>query len=86
MISSDADLLQQRRHHLADMANGAPILRTFGMTLHYDDKGRACIDLPYNPGLDHALAGIHGGVMGTMLDTVGWFTAAPFYNCWIATV
>ena len=41
----------------------APIAQTFGMTLSFDDDMRAVVDLPYNPGLDHALKGIHGGVI-----------------------
>lgn len=65
----------------------APIARTFGMTLSYDDKGRAIVDLPYNPDLDHALGGVHGGVYATLLDTAGWFTAAATHDipCWVAT-
>jgi uncharacterized protein (TIGR00369 family) len=65
----------------------APIARTFGMVLSYDDEGRATIDLPYNPDLDHALGGIHGGVYATLLDTAGWFTAAAAHDlsCWVAT-
>lgn len=65
----------------------APIARTFGMRLSYNDEGGAVVDLPYNPGLDHALGGIHGGVYATMLDTAGWFTAAATTDesCWVAT-
>ena len=32
--------------------------------------------LPYNPKLDYALKGIHGGVYATLLYTAGWFTSA----------
>jgi uncharacterized protein (TIGR00369 family) len=65
----------------------APIARTFGMRMSFDDKGQAIVDLSYNPGLDHALDGIHGGVYATMLDTAGWFTAAAAHDvgCWLAT-
>ncbi len=65
----------------------APIARTFGMALSYDDDGRAIVDLPYNPVLDHALGGVHGGVYATLLDTAGWFTAAAAHDisCWVAT-
>lgn len=65
----------------------APIARTFGMTLSYDDEAQAIIDMPYNPGLDHALQGVHGGVYATLLDTAGWFTAAAAYDepYWLAT-
>jgi uncharacterized protein (TIGR00369 family) len=65
----------------------APIARTFGMRLSYDEEGRAFVDLPYNPDLDHALDGVHGGVYATLLDTAGWFTAAAGHDvdCWLAT-
>jgi len=65
----------------------APIARYFGMKLSFIGEGSAVIDLPYNPNLDHALGGIHGGVYATMLDNAGWFTAAAAYEmpCWVAT-
>jgi uncharacterized protein (TIGR00369 family) len=65
----------------------APIARYFGMKLSYTDKGNAVVDLPYNPALDHALGGIHGGVYAIMLDSAGWFTAAAAHDmsCWVAT-
>jgi uncharacterized protein (TIGR00369 family) len=65
----------------------APISRTFGMTLSFDGEARATVDLPYNPGLDHPLDGVHGGVYATLLDTAGWYTAAAAYEetCWLAT-
>lgn len=65
----------------------APIAKFFGMQLSYDEDGGAVVDLPYNPNLDHALGGVHGGVYATMLDTAGWFTAAATTDrsCWVAT-
>ncbi|MFN2164988.1 MAG: PaaI family thioesterase [Anaerolineae bacterium] len=65
----------------------APIARTFGMRLSYGEKGQAIVDLPYNPRLDHALGGVHGGVYATLLDSAGWFTAAAAHDvgCWLAT-
>jgi uncharacterized protein (TIGR00369 family) len=65
----------------------APIARTLGMSLSYDNDGQAIVDLPYNPDLDHALGGVHGGVYATLLDTAGWFTAAAARDveCWLAT-
>lgn len=65
----------------------APIARYLGMRLSYDDQGQAIVDLPYNPDLDHALGGVHGGVYATLLDTAGWFTAAAAHDitCWLAT-
>lgn len=57
------------------------------MRLSYNEDGGAIVDLPYNPNLDHALGGIHGGVYATMLDTAGWFTAAAVTDVsqWVAT-
>src|SRR5574340_387012 len=65
----------------------APIARLFGMRLSFNEEGAAVVDLPYNPNLDHALGGIHGGVYATMLDTAGWFTVAATTDrsCWVAT-
>jgi uncharacterized protein (TIGR00369 family) len=65
----------------------APIARCFGMRLSYTEEGNAVVDLPYNPNLDHALGGVHGGVYATMLDTAGWFTAAATHDVslWLAT-
>jgi uncharacterized protein (TIGR00369 family) len=65
----------------------APIARTFGMVLSFSDEGNAIVDLPHNPGLDHALGGVHGGVYATLLDTAGWFTAAAAHDldCMLAT-
>lgn len=46
------------------------------MTLSYDKQGHAHFKLPYNPNLDHAGKGIHGGAMATLLDNAGWFAVA----------
>jgi uncharacterized protein (TIGR00369 family) len=72
-------------HHMFNEV--APIARAFGMRLSYNKDGQAIVDLPYNPDLDHALGGVHGGVYATLLDTAGWFTAAAAHDvdCWLAT-
>jgi len=71
---------------LIELFRGVPIARFFGMSLSYDERGHACIYLPYNPNLDHALKGIHGGAIATMLDNAGWFAvAAQNEGVWIAT-
>jgi uncharacterized protein (TIGR00369 family) len=78
----------ERIKELLRMFNeNAPIARYYGMKLSFTDEANATIDLPYNPNLDHALGGIHGGVYATMLDSAGWFTAAAAHDisCWIAT-
>ena len=72
-------------------SENAPIARCFGMKLSYADEASAVIDLPYNPNLDHALDGIHGGVYATMLDSAdasgATFTAVAAHDvsCWVAT-
>jgi uncharacterized protein (TIGR00369 family) len=81
-------MTRKRLEELLHMFNEvAPIARTLGMILSFDDRARAIVDLPYNPGLDHALGGVHGGIYATLLDTAGWFTAAAAHDvdCWIAT-
>ena len=62
------------------------IKKAFGMEISYDNNGNACFELPYNKNFDHALNGVHGGVFATLLDNAGWFTVAPYYDTWIATV
>jgi uncharacterized protein (TIGR00369 family) len=81
-------MVAKRIEELLHMFNEvAPIARTLGMKLSYNDQAQAIVDLPYNPGLDHALGGVHGGVYATLLDTAGWFTAAVAhdFDCWLAT-
>lgn len=78
----------QRQHaaRLEDLFHGSPIGQTYGMRVHFNDDLQAVFDLPYNPAFDHALGGIHGGVVATMIDNAGWFTAAIQYNVWVTTV
>jgi len=79
---------EQRRTELLRMFNeNAHIAQTFGMRLSFTEDDRGVVDLPYNPGLDHAMGGIHGGIYATLLDTAGWFTAAVAHkeSSWIAT-
>ena len=61
---------------LARFRNKTHIARTFRMELSFDEKDRGIITMPYNPDLDHGERGIHGGIVATLLDTVGWFTCA----------
>ncbi len=78
----------QRINELLHIFNEVvPIARTFGMKLSFTEEGNAVVDLPYNPDLDHALGGVHGGVYATMLDTAGWFTAAVAHDVerWLTT-
>lgn len=83
-MASEKDIESMER--LVSLFNGARIKHTYGMNIRYDDRARAIFELPYHAGFDHALGGIHGGVIATLLDNAGWFTAAVPYDTWIATV
>jgi uncharacterized protein (TIGR00369 family) len=77
-----------RKEKLLELFNQrAPIAKTFGMKLSFDVDDRANISLPYNPALDHALGGIHGGIIATLLDNAGWFTCALAHEGegWVVT-
>lgn len=79
---------KNRKESLLHLFNDvARIAKTFGMRLAFDEQDRAVLTLPYNPGLDHALDGIHGGIIATMLDNAGWFTSAITHEGegWVAT-
>jgi len=74
------------QQELVDLFNSAPITTTFGMSLSFDENQHAHVILPYNPSLDHPKKGIHGGVLATLLDTVGWYAVAVRHEgVWIAT-
>lgn len=76
---------EEKQSFLIDLFDKAPIKHIYGMELCYQND-RARFDLPYNANFDHALNGIHGGVIATLLDNAGWFTAALYYDNWIATI
>ncbi len=79
---------EQRRAELLRLFNEiGPIAKTFGMRLSFAEDDRAVVDLPYNPGLDHAFGGVHGGIYATLLDTAGWFASAVAHgeSSWSAT-
>jgi uncharacterized protein (TIGR00369 family) len=81
-------MIDQRIAELETMFNQtARIARTLGLTLTFDDQRRAVITMPYHPGYDHALGGVHGGIYMTLLDSAAWFTAAAAHNesIWVAT-
>jgi len=80
-----ADVLR-RRKKLIELFDQAPIKRAYGMKLSYDQSGGAVFEMPYNPQLDHFQGGIHGAVIAALLDNAGWFTAATYYDHWVATV
>lgn len=71
---------------LQNMFHQAPIAKSMGITMEYNQNGQAIFHMPYNSNFDHALGGVHGGVYATLLDNAGWFTAALRYSTWIVTV
>ena len=83
---NESDQITKRQKLLISLFDKAPIKHTYGMQLSYDAEGCAVFHMPYNPRLDHFLGGIHGGVIATLLDNAGWFTAATYYDNWVATV
>lgn len=79
------DLIARRAAMLQELYARAPMKRTFGMTLSFDAAGDATFQMPNHPGMHHTMGDTHGGVIATILDNAGWFTAATRYDCWINT-
>lgn len=79
-------IIHQRCEQLVRFFSQAPIKKTFDMKFSYDAQARAIFELARNPTLDHAGGDTHGGVIATLIDNAGWFTAAPHYEHWLATV
>jgi len=77
---------KKRCEELVALFSRAPIKKTFGMNLAFNDKNESVFELPHNPGLEHGLGDTHGGIIATLLDNAGWFAAAVQYDSWIATV
>ena len=55
------------------------------MTLSFDDEGNAHFAMPHRAVFQHAMGDTHGGVIATLLDNAGWFTAATRYDHWVNT-
>ena len=77
--------LKKRQQKLIELFDKAPMKKTFSMELSYNKDGNAVFEMPYNPGFDHALNQVHGGVIATLIDNAGWFTAASKYSTWVGT-
>lgn len=61
---------------LIGLFNNAPISKTLGIVLEYNAAGEAVCRWSRKPEFDHGGRDTHGGVIATLLDTAGWFTAA----------
>lgn len=77
----DADALRS----LADVYHASPIGRTTGMRIEFDAEGAASCHWRHQHDFDHALHAVHGGLLATMLDNAGWFTAAAAHGEWVVT-
>jgi uncharacterized protein (TIGR00369 family) len=81
MTPLDRDGLQR----LAEVYHTSPIGRTTGMRIAFADDGAATCHWRHVRDFDHALAQVHGGLLATMLDNAGWFTAAAAHGEWVVT-
>ena len=68
------------------MFHRANFLGYLGASIHFDDELRSIVTLPHKPELEHAMGGVHGGVLATLIDAAAWFAAAVHYPSWITTV
>jgi len=75
----------ERAKRLVAFFSHAPMKQTFGMDLSFDEEGNALFSMPNRPDMHHALGDTHGGVIATLLDNAGWFTAATRYDSWVNT-
>jgi uncharacterized protein (TIGR00369 family) len=83
-MSSEAMI--SRCEQLVSFFNRAPLQQAFGMIISYKHNGDAIFDMPYNPAFDHTMGGIYGGVVASMIDNAGWYTAAAHTDNWVSTV
>jgi len=79
------DVLRKKTEKLKALFNRAPMKQTFNMSLEYDERGCAIFTLPFDEKFNHSMSATHGGVITTLLDNAGWFTAATKYDYWIVT-
>lgn len=77
--------VKRRAEHLERLFDRAPMKHTFKMHLHFDDDGQAHFHMPHQSHFEHGLHDTHGGVIATLLDNAGWFTAALHYDTWVNT-
>ena len=83
--SMSDDAICRRAALLTEFYAHAPMKKTFGMELSYDAAGNAAFTMPNDPGMHHSFRDTHGGVIATLLDNAGWFTAATRYDHWVNT-
>ena len=81
-----AAALAARAAALEAMFHRANFLAFLGAAIHFDADLQAVVTLPHKEELDHAMGGVHGGVLATLIDAAAWCAAAVHYPRWIATV
>jgi uncharacterized protein (TIGR00369 family) len=74
------------RERLIALFASSSIARSMGLSLSYDQAGRALIELPYTGKYDHFQDDVHGGAIATLVDNAGWFAAAVRYPTWIVSI
>jgi len=79
------DPASERCDELVSFFNRAPLKKAFGMTISYNQQHEAVFEMPYNQDFDHTMGGIFGGVIASMIDNAGWFTAAAQTDHWVST-
>jgi len=79
------DAIRRRAALLIEFFSHAPMKKTFGMELTYDAAGNARFVMPNSASMHHSFRDTHGGVIATLLDNAGWFTAATRYDHWVNT-
>ena len=80
-----SDSLSARADLMIRLFDQAPMKHTFGMVLSYDESGNARLDMPHQVDFRNGIQDTHGGVIATLLDNAGWFTAAMQYENWVNT-
>ncbi|MBL6975786.1 MAG: PaaI family thioesterase [Deltaproteobacteria bacterium] len=76
----------QRRAYLQERQGRSRISGVLGFRLHYDEQGRAVMDLPYDPVITNGVDAVHGGIIGALIDAAGWYAAAQHFDTWVGTV
>ena len=78
--------LKTNQDNAIKLFSKAPMKKTFNMVLSYNEDNQAVFNMPFDQKFCHALGGLHGGVLSTLLDNAGWFTVQPHYENWVNTI
>lgn len=70
---------------LANIYHASEIGKTTGLRMSFSSEGAATCSFAHSHRFDHALDQVHGGLLATMLDNAGWFTAAACHAEWVVT-